>query len=213
MSYKKPDPFYEIVLPDYAGSSFCTFTKSYHGTLADIRELMEALSKNNVNGQHNELLRTWREWEQGNTVALHRPVYREHQLLTPEKMVAAKEHSLENITWQHTNIWDSIRNLKADRVSIHQVILAQGDWYIRCIRPVFENLMVYRRYLSPPQWLPIGNRFWGFPGMMVWDGKYTYPRLYIEQKSYKSLEETIADLNDESKIDYSKVCDEIFGDG
>ena len=213
MSYKKPDQFYEIVLPDYAGPSFCTFTKSYHGTLADIRELMEALSKNNVNGQHNELLRAWRKWEQGNTVALHRPVYREHQLLTLEKMVAAKEHSLENIAWQHTNIWDSIRNLKADRVSIHHVILAQGDNYIRCIRPVFENLMVYKRHLSPPQWQPIENHFWGFPGMIVWDGKYTYPRLFVEQKLYHSLREAIEDLNDEVKIDYSKIGDEIFGDG
>ena len=213
MSYKKPDQFYEIVLPNYADPSFCSCTKGYHGTLADIRELMEVLIKNNESGQHDELLQAWQEWEQENTAALHKPAYREHQLLTPEKIVATKEYSLENVAWEHTNIWDSIRNLKTDKVTVHQVILAQGNRYIRCIRPVFENLMVYKRYLSPPQWQQIGNRFWGFPGIMVWDGKYTYPRLYIEQEVYENLGEAFVDLNDETKINYSKICDEIFGDG
>ena len=43
--------------------------------------------------------------------------------------------------------------------------------------------------------------------------EYTYSRLFFQQAIYDDLEDAIRDMNDETKIDLSVVCDEIFGDG
>ena len=216
MSYltsQNPEQYYKLELEDCACPSFCSFTKDYYGDIVNICAFIDSLAADNKTGRHNDLINAFKEWENGNISVTRRPAYHECQLLTPEVLIARENCTFEDVVWRHTNLWGCIRNLRADKVNVSQIILSQGDRYIICIRPVFENLMVFKTHLPYPAWMPVGDRFWGFPGMMVTDGKYTYPRLFLHQKSYQSLQEAITDLNDETKIDYTVVCDEIFGDG
>ena len=49
--------------------------------------------------------------------------------------------------------------------------------------------------------------------MMVLQGRYIYPRLFMEQAHYSDPEEALRDLTDETKIDFAVVMEELFGDG
>ena len=139
--------------------------------------------------------------------------YQTQPLLVQEELIAYEDFSFENPRWEHINIWGSPRQLKASSVDVSQIVVRQGKWYIRCIRPVFKSLM-YRNPSAPvSEWRPVGNRFWGHPHLMEVRGEYTYSRLFIRQAVYDDEQDAIRDLKDESKIDFSPVFDEIFGDG
>ena len=208
--------YYQLVLREYASPAFCSFAKFYHGTISDIRKLMDALAAINDDGCYNNLLHAFQEWEHGNTAVTHDVAFLEFQLLTPEEMVACKEYTLEKVGWRHINVWEYAYDMKAEAILVREIVLKQGDKYIRCIRPVFENLMVSvpdHPVLS--KWDPVGSMFCGFPCMITVDDeeKCTTPRLYMEQGTYENLEDAIADLEDPEKIDFSVVCDDIFGNG
>ena len=216
MKKKIRNPYYELVLEDAACPSFCSFTKSFHGNLSDIKGLMEALAGDNERGYHNRILNAFQAWEQGNLDVTHSPAYHECKLLTPEEVIDYEDFTFQNVIWQHTNIWGFIYELKADTIDVSQIVVKKDSHYIRCIRPVFENLAMRSSESPIPQmleWRPVGDMFWGYPHMMVLQGRYTYPRLFINQKYYTDIQEAIHDLRDETKIDYSVVCEEIFGDG
>lgn len=216
MEKKIQSPYYKLVLREYACPSFCTFSKPFHGKLSDIKGLMEALADDNERGYHDELLSAFRAWELGDLDVTHNVAYQEYQLLTPEEVIDHEDFSFENVIWQHANIWDSIYELKADTIDVSQIVMKRDNLFIRGIRPVFKKLMVRCPEVPIPQlrdWDLVGDKFFGNPHMMVARGEYTYPRLFMEQATYESLEEAIRDLHDETKIDFSVVCDEIFGDG
>lgn len=209
-------PYHLIELKDCACPSFCSFTKPFHGRLSDIKGLMEALAGDNEKGCHDEILDAFRAWEQGTSEVTHKVTYRECRLLTAEELIACEDRTFENVIWKHTNIWDVVYELKAESIDVSQIVVKQEDRYIRCIRPVFENLMV--RTPDAPiarmrQWRPVGDRFWGYPHMMVLQGRYTYPRLFMEQGHFFDPEEALRDLKDETKIDFAVVMEELFGDG
>ena len=63
------------------------------------------------------------------------------------------------------------------------------------------------------EWKPVGNRFWGYPQMMVLEDDRIYSRLFMEQQTYADLDEALRDMDDPEKIDYSVICEEILGDG
>lgn len=214
---KKPrSPYYALVLDDCACPSFYSGAKSYHGRLEDIRGLMSALEADNDNGYHNEVLKAFYAWEQGDLKVTHKVAYQDRRLLTPEEVIGWEDFSYDHSIWQHTNIWGCVNELQADAIDVSQIVLKQGDWYLRCIRPVFRDLMV-RKPEAPitqmREWEPVGDRFWGYPHMMVQHGKYTYPRLFMDLQHYSDLSDAIRDLKDASKIDYATVMDEVFGDG
>lgn len=213
---KRQERYYALVLDDCACPSFCSAPKAFHGRLSDIRGLVEALANDNADGHHNEVLNAFHAWEQGDLDVMHRVAYSNHKLLTQEEVVAQEDYALKHTVWQHTNIWGCVNELQADAIDVSQIVLKQGDWYLRCIRPVFRDLMV--RTPEAPitqmrEWKPVGDRFWGYPHIMVQHGKYTYPRLYMDLQHYSDLSDALRDLKDASKIDYATVMDEVFGDG
>lgn len=216
MKKKIRSPYYELVLYNYSCPSFCSSAKSFHGMLSDIKALMDALAADDESGHHDHILNSFRAWEQGDTEATHRVAYHEYRLLTPEEVIEYEDYTFENVIWQHTNIWGCFYEMKADTVDISQIVVKQGNRYIRCIRPVFKDLMVRIPDTQIPElaeWKPVGDRFWGYPRMMARQGRYTYPRLYVLQEYYNDMAEAVTDLYDETKIDYAAVCEEIFGDG
>lgn len=206
-------PYYELSLDDYSSPSFCSSAKPFHGRLSDIQSLIDALASDNQKGIHDELIAAFAAFQKGDHNVSLRVAYQTQPLLVQEDLIAYEDFSFENLSWEHINIWGSPRQLKASSVDVSQIVVRQGKWYIRCIRPVFKSLM-YRNPSAPvSEWRPVGNRFWGYPHLLEVRGEYTYSRLFIQQAVYEDEQDAIHDLKDESKIDFSPVCDEIFGDG
>lgn len=217
MRNDRDEIIYEIQLDDAACPSFCSFTKGFYGTYRDIKSFMTALTEDNEKGHHDSILNAFRAWEAGDLEVEHSLAYHTCRLVTPRQIFHRTEHLLENVEFRHMNIWDFPYDFKADTVRVEQILIkGESDGYVRCLRASFENLTVRRPETPIPQmqeWKPVGNRFWGYPQMMVLEDDRIYSRLFMEQQTYADLAEALRDMEDSEKLDYSVICEEIVGDG
>ena len=208
---------HELQLDDAACPSFCSFTKGFYGTYRDIKAFMNALAEHNEKGHHDMILKAFQAWETGDHEVEHSPAYHTCKLLTPREIFHRTEHLLKNVEFRHMNIWDFPYDFKADTVQVEQMLIkGKSDGYVRCLRASFENLTVRSPETPIPQmqeWKPVGNRFWGYPQMMVLEDDRIYSRLFMEQQTYADLAEALRDMEDSEKLDYSVICEEIVGDG
>ena len=117
----------------------------------------------------------------------------------------------DDAEWDHTNAWGSIYQMRAAKISVTQAVFKDGDDYCRCIRPEFVHL----QYNSPRRdcWRDVGRNFWGNAGVMRAFGDKYSMTVFVEEQRSKELGTVLSNLGDVGKLDYAKVCDEIFGDG
>lgn len=144
---------------------------------------------------------SFRDMNVGNECSQERCV-----VLLAERMV------LENVIWDHLNVWDSIYKLRADKMEIDQCVIQKDDLYWYCIRPVFYGLETAKPPHLGPGWRPV-RHFWGMPGIFIENESQIACRLYIAAEACASLEDAQACLSKPEILDLSCVCDEIFGDG
>ena len=85
--------------------------------------------------------------------------------------------------------------------------------YCRAVKARFENL----RYEDiGGGWTTIEDRFWGFPTMIMPEGRHLHNRLAVEEKRFKrkkDAEEDRAAFPLTRDVDFTEFCNDIFGDG
>lgn len=208
MSGKIKQLYYRIDLNNPAAPSFCSFSKPYFGTLADIAEVMDSMKGR---GAYPDTIEAFARYLEGELDAEHYVCYNKTKLLHPVELIAMERLEVNEAEWEHTNTWEVIYRMRAAKISVTQAVFKDGDDYCRCIRPEFVHL----QYNSPRRecWRDVGRNFWGNAGVLRTFGDKCSLTPFVEEQRALELSAVLSNLGDISKLDYAKVCDEIFGDG
>lgn len=200
--------YYRIELNDPAAPSFCSFSKPYFGTLADIAEVMESMKERGV---YPDTVEAFARYLEGELDVEHYVCYNKAKLLHPVVLISVEQFELDDMQWDHTNTWDCIYSMRASHISVTQAIFYDGERYCRCIKPEFSDLQYNGTWQE--HWIDVRKRFWGNVGVIS-AGKYKCTlHLFVEEECSKDFDAIMANMGTEDKLDFSKVCDEIFGNG
>lgn len=200
--------YFRIDLHDPAVPSFCTLPKSFYGTLADISKAIACMEKQNVCPDTVDAFRRYLEGEQD---AEHYVCYSKAKLLRAVELLSVEQFELDNAQWEHINTWDCVYIMRTSHVSVTQAVFTDGNQYCRCIKPQFTDL----QYNGDQRgcWIDVGDCFWGNVGVMTACNDKCELMLFAEEQREADLDAIWANMGNEMKLDYSKACDEIFGNG
>lgn len=129
--------------------------------------------------------------------------------LTPCRLSEYHTLFLNDVSWIHRDIWQNTYRLKADRIVVEQAVLECSGWFFLCIRPMFHSLELFSHFRS--EWYPVNNHFRGAPNMIRKEVDAISCSLFIAQNFFSDEEDGLLCMNDPKKLNFSRVCDEIFG--
>ena len=208
-------PYYRLELDDYAAAAFTSFSEDYYGTLDDILRLMDALENDeDLCKSQQALLTAFHSFEQGDTAVQHPVAYQNVPLLTEAKVLYQEKRQYRDISWTHWNTWQWPYYLRGEEVIADHLWLQCEKKFCRCMNARFRNLE-YRSSHSH-DWKPLGDMLWGFPEMIVYRPPLLWNRLAVIEKQFDALPELQADVvafANNPDPDFSRICDDIFGDG
>jgi len=160
------------------------------------------------------LLTAFHSFEQGDTAVQHPVAYQNVPLLTKAKVLYQEKRQYRDISWTHWNTWQWPYYLRGEEVIADHLWLQCEKKFCRCMNARFRNLE-YRSSHSH-DWKPLGDMLWGFPEMIVYRPPLLWNRLAVIEKQFDALPElqfdVIAFANNPDP-DFSRICDDIFGDG
>ena len=205
--------YYLLKLFDPATPGFCSFDKIYVGTEETIKIVADNLSKLNSDSDTSIAIQSYFN---GNISAEHYIAYKKQNVLTPISIEAENKMSFEGMKWTHINIWGFPYEMKCDSANVHQIIFHYDDAYYRCVRVWLKNLC-YECFND--NWSKLNGGFWGNGSVL---NVTTIPGtndfifnnlLFIEEAHYDDKTAAFEDFNKKEKIEFKKICDEIYGDG
>ena len=206
------DAFYAFCLDDPAVPAFCSFSKLYFGTEADLLEVAGNLEKY---GNYPETAAGIRSFFAGNTGVTHVIAYKEIPVLQPVEMLDSSEMMIGPYQWTHMNTWDCPYDLRFDSAIISQLLLRYDGKVLRCIRARFNGL-AYLAYAD--RWNPIGGTIFGHPSVLSIrpkpEGGYDFGTiLYMCEDSATSPLELWHKMHDPDALNFNPIIDEVLGDG
>lgn len=209
----KNKEFYKITLTDCAIPSFCSGGKDYYGTIEEVEDPITAIKNNNSIESDIDGLQA-AEYKSGNIECEHTVAYSKAKFLTPVRLIAENEMTVDKYKWKHINIWHCPYYMHAGISHFKQVVLQDSGKYIRAIKPEFCELRYAIEEQSEIQ-DKIGVVFWGFPEMIKYDStsKKTCSWLYLYEERYSDKAAACRDSDNTEKINLQSFCDDIFGDG
>lgn len=203
-----------LQLLDYSCPSYTTFSKRYFGTLSDISDFVSSLKNDDeMEDGFNNLIATFEEYSKGNTSVLYTVAYTKVPFLTATELLGSYSHKLDNYKWTHLNTWRWEYFMRFREADLEHIWLSLNETYIRAIRGKFKDL----QYSAiEDEWQDIGSVFWGFPHTIEANKPFVYNRFFVVEKTFDSKAEALEDFNSFSKnldINFSEICNDIFGDG
>lgn len=206
--------YYRLILDDYSAASFTSFSKDYFGKMEDIAGLFKAIREDDsIADSFKDLLSVYKLYLSGDKKVTHRVAYQEVPFLVPAKKLGSETTVLNNHTWNHTNTWGYIYEMRCEKAESTHIWLSCHGKYSRCIQTRFTNL----EYMNPlGKHTSHGGRMWGFPHQLEYESPISESRLFVVEKFFKNKAETINDHlnfvhNPDPKFD--SVVDDLFGDG
>ena len=202
--------FYALTLDDYFSPSFVSGTKRYYGTMDEIKAFIDALDYE----KHKSTVDTFREFTDGNAMAVHNVAYIERPLLESVTVVTSAFLYLIDEEWEFKNIWGCIYKMRVKSAYTKALLIKDGNKYIRCISPVMEGLSYQSELIADGRWSPVRDS-WGHPGILIFDqekDEVIRSALYLPERQYDDVQLAVAELDNE-KISLDIVCEDIFTDG
>lgn len=204
---------YQLILDDYSAPAFVSLYKEYYGTLDDISDFIAALRNDEYFAKHNaELISCFEKFKQGEKNIMLMSAYSKHPFLKRAKKLGEASSEFNNYKWEHINTWGFPYYMKCDEVKCSHLWLCCTGIYVRVINAIFLNLQyenILGEYMNP-------GMCWGFPHQIETDEEKTYSRLYVVEKTFNDKTETLLDMekfNKGSKPDFTKLLDDVFGNG
>lgn len=202
------ETLFRMHLEEPAAPGFCSLSKSYFGTLDDFSAVISNMAQMGCN---QDTVQAFRAYQEGNIEAEHTVCYNKDRLLKPVGVIAKIIYELEDVCWDHINIYDCVYKMRASKSIVEQVLVRDGDTYYRCIRPAFTGLQYQAEGI--PIWRPIGDRIWG-NGSVVHIADNTIAFLtYVCENHSTELQPLLGDMWSIDAIDFTQACNEIFGNG
>ena len=177
----KNEQFYKITLTDCGIPNFCSGSKDYYGTQEKIEGMIIAIKNNkSIGNDVDGLYAALTEFKSGNKNCEHPVEYGRSRFLTSVSLIDKSEYFEKNYKWKHVNIWHYPYYMRTKAATFRQIVIKDGNDYIRAIKPEFEFLKyaldeIFRRSDK------VGVMLWGFPEMIRYNGatKTTSSRLYV----------------------------------
>ena len=205
--------YYRVELDDCATVSFCSFGKSYFGTMEDIRTLINALDEKRKDS-YKELVSAFRAYEAGQTEVTHHAAFQEVPLLTPARLVHRETLVLENHTLEHENVWQCIYKMRCEKVETEHLWLECEGRGFRVLKAKFKGLQ-HEGALGG--WKTIReDMLWGFPCMLQGNSECFRNDLAEPEKWFTTIDELKQDWEDFKKNpdpQFDEFCNDIYGDG
>ena len=153
--------YYRIDLDDPAVPTFCTFSKSFFGTVFDIAGVVDRMAQGE---RCPDTVQAFAAFKNGDTEATHTVCYHKEKLMNPCTLIHKEHFILNDVTWEHENVWECTYSMAADHICAEQILLQEGEQYYRCVRATFSSL----EYLTDinGQWKRVGSRIWGSKEIM-----------------------------------------------
>ena len=137
--------------------------------------------------------------------------------MIPITIESEHKTSFESKKWTHINIWGFPYEMKCESAIVHQIVFNHKGTTYRCVRAWLKNLC----YESVGgNWNRLNGGFWGNDSVLdVFEvpgsNEFTFNNLlYVEEEHYKNdVPSAIEDMANDEKIEFKKICDEIFADG
>ena len=196
---------YKIELDDPAVPSFCSFPKAFYGDLNDIAMAIECMERKGV---CTDTADAFASYQEGDLEAEHYVCYNKSKLLLPVELIAQEQFEIDELQWDHLNAWECTYKMRASHISVTQAVFKDGENYCRCIRPQFADLQYNGRWHG--EWIDI-DRFWGNTGTVEACGNKCWLTLFVQEEWGTDLDATLSNMGDETKLDFRRACDEIFG--
>ncbi len=207
------EEIFEICLEDYTQPRYKSAIRSYYGTEDEIRDLMDRL-KNNTEGAAARYSSTIdaMEFYDIDDEPVHTVAGQVLPLLKPVEEFCRYETQLNDMHWNYNTSDGAFLHCYATEINICQSLIATDSGFERCVKASFAGLRVYHRGVG---WVNPCDHFKGFPGMVVYDGKYATATLFASQAHYErhELEAAMADVADVTKVRPSVAAADILGEG
>ena len=199
---------FAIQLEDYSLPDILPFPKTYYGTLPQIGALMDCLVADPDTAiRFASTIRAFNDYKAGHLGAVHEVCGRTFRLLTPVNQIHETVILDQNVQWDFENGAYHHR-VRADFVDLHQVLLQDGDMYLRVVRPCYEGLQyedAYERWTS----MPACN--YGFPYMYEAEPGWHYARLYTLEQVEVSAAPCLIRMHDSCYVSHHEACNDLFG--
>lgn len=208
-------PFYRLILDDYAKPSFCSWDKSYFGSLKHIENLIHAVEADErINESFSQLVQAFKEYISGNTKVKHNVAFRDIPLLEPVSIYAKASSFKEFNKLEHLNVWNCIYYMRWDKAENDHIWIGYESGYARCIKTLFYGLE-YADADAEESYRPIKYCL-GFPKQIELRDSLITNRLYVTEKIFENEKELLDDIrNFKCAPDpvYTEIFNDIFGDG
>jgi hypothetical protein len=202
-------PYYVIQLEDYTLPSYLPFPKTYYGTLDQIRQLIYLLASEEWTREYyTSTISAMDSFDFGNLAAVHDVAGHMERLLTPVGELCRSTYLCGGAQWYYTDQYGCALPAKAELVDVEQVLLQDGDRYLRCGKFRFEGLS---NAMPMNGWDLHDGYCEGLPNM----GQYFEPgaiqmRLFVLEQEYANETTARKDMATEGLLDYSRVSGELF---
>lgn len=202
-------PYYVIQLEDYTLPSYLPFSKTYYGTLDQIRQLIYLLASEEWTREYyTSTISAMDSFDFGNLAAVHDVAGHMERLLPPVGDLCRSAYLCGGAQWYYTDQYGCALPAKAELVDVEQVLLQDGDRYLRCGKFRFEGLS---NAMPMNGWDLHDGYCEGLPNM----GQYFEPgaiqmRLFVLEQEYANETTARKDMATEGLLDYSRVSGELF---
>lgn len=200
--------FFAIQLEDYTLPSYLPFPKTYYGTLEQIDALIRCLDADPATAiRFASTICAFEHYKKGQLDVMHTISCQAVQLLTPVQMIHETMIVQENPQWYFSNGVYS-HQVRADYMSLHQVLLKDGDMFLRCVRPFYQGL----QYDDPYEgWTTMPACHYGFPYIYDTAPGYHHMRLYTLEQVELSAEPCLIRMYDACHVSHHEAGNDLFG--
>lgn len=205
---------YRLLLDDYSAASFTSFGKEYFGTFEQLKGLFDYMRSNKkIAERYSSILSVFDRFLAGEKNLTHNVAYHEVPFLVYAKVLGSETSILTDYKWEHLNTWRWPYFMKFDKAESTHLWISCHREYFRCIRTKFSNLQYGT---DEEDYEPLGTMIWGYPGQIQGKQGYLRNQLYVVEKSFKSKADALEDYSNfmnNPDPDFSKILDDVFGDG
>ena len=201
--------YYGIRLDCLKGPEEELVIKQYYGTLEQIDGLLSDIDMDEWwREYYASTIAAWEDYQSGDVCALHHVGRGVESLLKPVVEVCRSAYMIENAEWVCLDKCGLDIKARADVVGVHQVLLWNGNRFIRCTRYGFAGL---ESAYSDKDWTIYDGTSYGVPYLIdTYGNGNAHNRLFVVEEMYDNLDTAKWDMQREDNFDYEQISRELF---
>ncbi len=203
------EQYYAVRLSHWVFPNGGTIVKEFFGTFKQIRELIHLFRGEEwTQKYYASTIAALEEYEAGNLAAVHNVAGSLERLLTPVSELCRSAYLCDDARWYYTDQYGCILPAKAEVVDVDQVLLQDGERYLRCAKFCFEGLA---SALPLNGWSLHDGYCEGIPHMSrYFEPGVVHMQMYVVEQEYQDEQAARRDMQTEGVLDYEQVSAELF---